>query len=125
MRHTILKAILVTAAAFSAGAAGAAMFANVHVEPGREVLLGQNEHGAFSISGQNIGEVAIEVAARRADGPDRRLARIEPGARVDQDFNRGESAVLHNSAIDQDAVLMLRVHGDGHGTAGHGVRAEP
>lgn len=105
-------AVLMLAAALLAGpSAFAAINSNLTIDPGKTFVLGGGQSGAFTVSGENTGNVAVIVLARDDEG-DTELATIAPGESFKQPFARSEGALLRNTSANTRARVKLRVTGD-------------
>lgn len=120
MLRKLVPAALAAAAALGASAAVAAINSNLYIEPAKTFVLGGGQRGAFTVSGENLGSVAVEVLARD-DGADSVIATIAPGERFEQPFARGEGALLRNTSRSQQAHVKVRVTGS---TGNLGMRYE-
>lgn len=81
------------------------------VQPGKQFELGGNQQGAFTIKARNVGDVAVELSERRADGQTVALGRFAPGDRQTIRFAAGSAALVDNSTA-KAAQLNLTVTGD-------------
>ena len=106
----IATATLGVVAALTATAAAAAINSNLYIEPAKTFVLGGGQPGAFTVSGENKGAVAVEILAQE-DGSATFIARVAPGERFEQDFARGEAALLRNSSEREQAHVKVRVTG--------------
>jgi hypothetical protein len=105
-----LTGVLASAAGLSAVAASAAINSNLAIEAGQTFVLGGGQRGAFSVKGENVGPVAVEVLAR--DGETRiPVGTVAPGAEFSHDFARGEAALLRNSSSSEAARVKVRITG--------------
>ena len=104
-----------------AATALAAINSNLSIEPAQTFILGGGQRGAFTVSGENTGPVAVEVLARDDTG-DTAVATLAPGARFEQPFARGEGALLRNTSRTATAQVKVRVTGD---TGNLGMRYTP
>ena len=90
--------------------ASAEINSNLYIDPANTSVLGGGQRGAFTVAGTNLGEVAVEVIVRNGE-TDTALAVIAPGATFEQDFGRGEGALLRNTSATTRAHVKVRVTG--------------
>lgn len=115
----VLPALALSGAAgLTAFAARAAINSDLGIEAGQTFVLGGGQRGAFSVKGENVGPVAVEVLAR--DGETRiPVGTVAPGAQFRHDFARGEAALLRNTSDSEAAKVRVRITGS-TGTLGMG-----
>ncbi|MEQ8411395.1 MAG: hypothetical protein RIB52_07555 [Erythrobacter sp.] len=111
LAKAVLSALaLAGGAGLVAVAASAAINSNLAIEAGQTFVLGGGQRGAFSVSGENVGPVAVEVLAR--DGEERvSVGTVAPGVEFQHDFARGEAALLRNTSQEQGARVKVRITG--------------
>ncbi|MDA9918302.1 hypothetical protein N9D37_00235 [Erythrobacter sp.] len=95
---------------FAATNAVAAISSNVYIDARETFVLGGKQPGAFTVKGQNKGNVTVEVLAQ-SDGSSTLIAAIAPGDRFEQNFAGGEGALLRNTSTRAKAHVKVRVTG--------------
>ena len=98
------------ATAATATSAAAAIGSNVYIDARQTFVLGGAQPGAFTVRGQNKGDVTVEVFAAE-DGERVLVAVVEPGERFNADFARGEGALLRNTSAEARAHVRVRITG--------------
>ncbi|MCC3159313.1 DoxX family protein [Hymenobacter sp. 15J16-1T3B] len=87
--------------------------------PGKVFVLGGGQEAAFRVAAHNVGQAAVDVQERGADGQLGTSSVLAPGARTMLRFAAGSAAILTNATPAQ-ARLSLRISGG----AGLGMRYE-
>lgn len=97
----------------AAPALGGTIKSNLAIEAGQTFELGGGQEGGFTVTGRNIGAVAVEVLGR-AEGAATPEVRgtVAPGGEVNARFAAGEMALLRNTSEASEARLKLRISGD-------------
>ncbi|NNF43312.1 MAG: hypothetical protein HKN62_09735 [Phycisphaerales bacterium] len=90
----------------------------LNIPPGEEFRLGENQHGAFTVSAENDGDVPVTVLSQDADGTRTKLATLEPGAIAKQQFDANTVAVFLNET-ERGAQLAVTIKGDTNLTMGY------
>ncbi|MEL7188225.1 MAG: hypothetical protein AAGK17_01630 [Pseudomonadota bacterium] len=102
--------VVVLSAAIAAPIASAAISSNVYIDAKETFVLGGQQPGAFTVKGQNKGNVTVEVFASDQDETVL-VAKLEPGERFKADFAQGEAAWLRNTSQAAKAHVKVRVTG--------------
>lgn len=100
-------------AALTMAAQAGEITSNLQIEAGQTFELGGGQEGGFTVTGRNVGRVAVVVfgLAEGAKAPVER-GRVAPGGNVDAAFGPGEQALLRNTSTTETARLKLRISGD-------------
>ena len=84
---------------------------HLFIEAGKQFILGGNQRGAFTVKGQNVGPVTVEIREQPRSGLVVRRGVLAPGEKGRVAFAEGSTAVLVNQG-SRKAVLDLDVTGD-------------
>lgn len=114
-----LIGLALSLAVLAAPAAAGSFNSQLQIDPGQTFELGGGQKGGFTVTGRNVGPVAVVVygLAEGARAPVMR-GTVAPGGSVDAAFGPGEQALLRNTSSKQMARLKLTITGD---TAGLGM----
>ena len=90
-----LLALLLVAPLLAAMPAGT-IHSNLHIDPGKQFILGGDQRGAFRMAAKNTGTVPVEIRERPKGGGIFGKATLAPGQRGALRFLAGSTAVLLN-----------------------------
>lgn len=110
LKRTSIVATVGIAAFAIAPIASAAISSNVYIDAQETFVLGGKQPGAFTVKGQNKGDVTVEVFASE-EGENTLVATIAPGDRFKADFAQGEAAWLRNTSASARAHVRVRITG--------------
>jgi hypothetical protein len=85
---------------------------DLRIEPGKTFQLGGGQPGGFTVTGRNIGPVAVVVLGKTRDAKPAARSTVAPGGEVKARFSPGEQALLRNTSGTVEARLKLKVSGD-------------
>ena len=103
-------ALLLAAPLLAAMPAGT-IHSNLHIDPGKQFILGGAQRGAFRVAAKNTGTVPVEIRERPKGGGIFGKAILAPGQRGALRFLAGSTAVLLNPSRTA-ANLDLTITGD-------------
>ncbi|MFO6447651.1 hypothetical protein ACLBKU_10950 [Erythrobacter sp. NE805] len=108
-----LLAAAMAVAVLAVPAAADVLNSNLQIDPGQTFELGGGQKGGFTVTGRNVGPVAVVVYGL-AEGATAPVIRgtVAPGGAVDATFGPGEQALLRNTSTMEMARLKLKVSGD-------------
>lgn len=107
-----MKAFFIAAlASLSLTLAPTKLHSHLLIDAGKQFLLGGGQPGAFTVRGQNVGPVPVDVREEPRSGPAIGRGTLAPGATARLKFAAGATARLINRGTKQ-AVLELDVTGD-------------
>ena len=105
--HFLVMVILLLPLLIIAGT----IHSNLFIEPGKQFILGGDQHGAFKVAAKNVGSVPVEIRERPLGGGTFGKATLAPGQSGVLKFAAGSTAVLLNPSGTK-ANLDLIITGD-------------
>lgn len=91
-----------------AGVSWGGVYSDLFIEPGQQFVLGGGQRGVFQVAARNVGEAAVQVQERTADGTSISKGTLQPKQKNTLRFAAGSAAVLRN-ATSTKANLNLRI----------------
>lgn len=110
--HARLLAAALMAAALAVPATADVLNSSLQIDPGQTFELGGGQKGGFTVTGRNVGPVAVVVLGQRPGAKPVERGTVAPGGAVDAAFAPGEMALLRNTSGKAMARLKLKVTGD-------------
>ncbi|MBO0356536.1 hypothetical protein J0X19_01135 [Hymenobacter sp. BT186] len=92
------------------GASRGTVYSDLFIEPGQQFVLGGGQPGIFQVAARNVGQAAVEVRERAADGTVTNKGTLLPKQKTTLRFAAGSAAVLRNTTSTK-ANLNLRITG--------------
>jgi hypothetical protein len=92
------------------GASRGNVYSDLFIEPGQQFVLGGGQPGVFQVAARNVGQAAVEVRERAADGTITNKGTLQPKRKTTLRFAAGSAAVLCNTTSTK-ANLNLRITG--------------
>jgi len=110
--HARLFAAMLPLAVIAAPAAADVLNSNLQIDPGQTFELGGGQERGFTVTGRNVGPVAVVVLGQLPGGKPVERGTVAPGGAIDAAFGPGEMALLRNTSGKAMARLKLEVTGD-------------
>jgi hypothetical protein len=73
---------------------------------GQAFVLGGDQTKPLTVSGKNVGPVAVRIVARRGSAK-KLLATVAPGGNIGGTFAVGDAAVIENTSSTKSAVISV------------------
>ena len=114
--YPIMKKIIIllcAACAFLVVSCGifSSLTSTTTIGPQNSFVLGNNQHGAFSVDLKNISRNSLNIHLAPIDGGTHSPVVVQPNQKVSLKVDRNTAVVIANSS-NENADVELKVHGD-------------
>jgi hypothetical protein len=91
--------------------ASCSLTSNTTIEPKKQFVLGNNEHGSFKVKMKNVSSQQVEVYQAPLGGGRHSGSTVQPGQSVTVKVQRNTALIVNNQSADTVSVY-LKVTGD-------------
>ncbi|WP_210463082.1 MULTISPECIES: hypothetical protein [Rufibacter] len=106
-----MKTIYVTLIALLGLASCTALNSTTYIKPNNSFVLGNNEHGGFSVNLQNASNTNLSIHQAPINGGKHSTQNVKPNQRASVKVDKNTAVVITNASNDTAAV-NLKVTGD-------------
>jgi hypothetical protein len=110
-KNSMKMKLMMAALAVVTFMASCGITSNTTIEPKKQFVLGNNEHGSFKVKMKNLSSQPVEVYQAPLGGGSHSGSTVQPGQLVTVKVQRNTALIVNNQSADTVSVY-LQVTGD-------------